>query len=753
MVNAMHKHSSLDSRLTAALIDNLRIDHFDEEDISLIVAQIGAMHPDIRQKVLALCNTLSGASSSLVISTLRRIRNAEQVFSLADLERWIGICFDFLDTQGIDAYIRFASQADIPDKLHRFRVPGGVRLKQASLMLETFIRGISGLELKIGVSRDSFTDTSVIYLPDFINRFQDNGRNLTMYKLMTVHKWAQIVCGTLTPDDSLLLPYIPASSVHPDIGTLFRQFAEREFACDLYNCIEAVRIEHFMRTELPGLMREAEGLKAELYRSRPSLNTVPEKAGIVEALYQFYLSGTLKGRHSIIDAGTLLELDLVRTDCSQKRALGLLHHIYGKAMDISGNYVSLDCPEFLGEIKPEQVSRYLAAKRQHKRQLHDGIIKKLLDLPEFEPQRMPESVNREEGQREVEPMKEYLVIKGKVLEVDEDLRNIIEERGGIPGGILVQGSDMGGGRAVTLSDLAEEQEVARAQTGGIKYAEWDYRRGGYRRNYCSLYEHDMRAGYEPFVAITRARYRGQIEILRKKFELLRREPRLLKNQRDGDHVDIDAAVEALADMHAGISPGEGFFVRTDRQERNIVVLFLVDMSGSTKGWVNTAEKESLVLMSEALEALGDRYAIYGFSGFTRTKCDFYRIKSFDDAYTEKVHERIAGIRPMDYTRMGPPIRHALGILHSVEARTKLLLILSDGKPEDWDAYKGEHAIEDTRKALLEVKERGIHAFCITIDREGQTYLPHMFGESRYTVIDDAKKLPARITEIYRRLTT
>jgi nitric oxide reductase NorD protein len=97
--------------------------------------------------------------------------------------------------------------------------------------------------------------------------------------------------------------------------------------------------------------------------------------------------------------------------------------------------------------------------------------------------------------------------------------------------------------------------------------------------------------------------------------------------------------------------------------------------------------------------------------------------------------------------------HSITLLQSVEARTRLFIILSDGKPEDWDAYKGEYAIEDTRKSLIEAREKGIHPFCITIDKEARSYLPHMYGEANYTVIDDVRKLPDKITEIYRRLTT
>ncbi|HMK42933.1 MAG TPA: VWA domain-containing protein [Dissulfurispiraceae bacterium] len=738
--------------MMSSLVDNLRIDRFDEDEIHQTIAAINSFDPHIRQRVLALCQTLSQASSSLVTSTLRRVNKAAAVFSFADLERWLGVCFDFLDSRGIDAFIRFASQADDATKLARFKVPAGLRLRSVILMLETFIGGVSGLDLKIGTARDSFTDTAVIYLPDAVGRFQDNDRNLFLYKLMVVHKWAQITCGTVTPGEFLLAPFVPTGTPHPDIAALFRQFLEREFACDIYNCIEAIRLDGFLKKELPGLMREAEAIRMDLYRARPRLEDVAGKAAVVEGLYQCFLAGRMKGRSPALDEQVLLELELVRTDITAVRSLRLLRQIYDSADRLPGAYEPRDCPEFLGDIRPDLVSRQLKLRRQMRRQQFEGLIKKILDMPEFEPKKPRAGGSGAEGRRDIDPSREYLVIRGKVIEVDAELKEIMEERGGIPGGILVQGSEMGGGRAVTLSDLVEEEEVRHVHEGGIKYPEWDYRRGGYRKNYCSLYEHDLRPADEPFVEQTLQRYRAQIDILRKKFEMLRREPRLLRNQRDGDTIDIDAAVEAYADIRAGITPRDGFYTRTDRQERNIAVFFLIDMSGSTKGWVNIAEKEALVLMAEALDALGDRYAMYGFSGFTRTKCDFYRIKSFDEANSALVKSRIAGIRPMDYTRMGPPVRHALAILKKVEARTKLMIILSDGKPEDWDAYKGEHAIEDTRKALLEVKERGIHSFCITIDREGQTYLPHMFGSSRYIVIDDVRKLPNRITEIYRRLT-
>jgi len=182
-------------------------------------------------------------------------------------------------------------------------------------------------------------------------------------------------------------------------------------------------------------------------------------------------------------------------------------------------------------------------------------------------------------------------------------------------------------------------------------------------------------------------------------------------------------------------------------------MFMVDMSGSTKGWINQAEREALVLLCEALQNLGDRYAIYGFSGMTRKRCAVFRVKRFDEPYGEAVRARISGIQPQDYTRMGVAIRHLSRLLEAVEARVKLLITLSDGKPDDYTDYRGEYGIEDTRQALFEVRREGIHPFCITIDEEASEYLPHMYGAVNYVVIDDVKKLPLKVSEIYRRLTT
>jgi len=733
-----------------SFVRNLSVDFFEEEEIEYLLGDIASFDQPARQKVQALCLALSNASSSLVPRVLSHIRHASDLLAAEDLDHWVGKAFDLLDSQGIDAALFFLGKISEAE-LTAFVAPEGVPFQDAAPKLETFLRGISGLDLKVASDQDQYTDTVTIFLPALVKRFPERAKNFLLYKLSAAYAWAQIAQGTLTfgVDISLITRRLPAYPLdHPDIEVFFSLFPEKEMALDLYTIIEAFRLAPFLRGELPGLMKQGEAILPALFQNRPGLDGLSEKSAFIESLYQQFLGN----QANAIPPGALSSplRHLPDQEPGLEESIETLMHLYSTAASLAGAYEPRQSLPFFGRIYPDRVSRAQRELRQAERRKLEALVTKLIDLPEG-PRQRPLAKSAAE-KRSIVPEKEYLLFKGKLIELDHELKAVIEERGGVPGGVLVKGSEMGGGSPVSLTDLIEEEEAA-GTDGGIKYDEWDYKRGGYKKNWCSLYEQDIHPGHEPVVEQTLRKYGGYVKMLRKKFELLKREPRTQRRQRDGDDIDLDAVIEAFSDLHAGLSPGENLFTRLDRAERNIAVLFLIDMSGSTKGWVNEAEKESLVLMAEALEALGDRYAVYGFSGMTRNRCDLYRVKGFDEPYAESVKRRIAGIEPRDYTRMGPFIRHAAKLLASVEARTKLLITLSDGKPEDWDAYKGEYGIEDTRKALGEARERGIHPFCITIDKEAQSYLPHMYGEVNYIFIDDVYKLPNRITEIYRRLTT
>ncbi len=296
-----------------------------------------------------------------------------------------------------------------------------------------------------------------------------------------------------------------------------------------------------------------------------------------------------------------------------------------------------------------------------------------------------------------------------------------------------------------------------------RYPEWDELIGDYRPRWCSVWERRASGRASLFVDSVLAEHAAKVRQLRREFQMLR--PAGLgreRRAREGDALDMDALVGDLVESRLG-RPGEGrVYLRRVRRERDVAVAFVVDLSASTRELVAEGgksvievEKESLVLMSEALEALGDRYGIFGFSGRGRQMVTFDVFKDFDERWGEPVKGRIGAMTYRMENRDGAAIRHATRRLAKLDARVRLLVLLSDGKPLDCgcDLYQAAYAQADTRMALREAREHHVHPFCITVDPHGEEYLREMYGDVRYAVIDSVDQLPARLPAIYRRLTT
>ena len=292
-----------------------------------------------------------------------------------------------------------------------------------------------------------------------------------------------------------------------------------------------------------------------------------------------------------------------------------------------------------------------------------------------------------------------------------------------------------------------------------RYPEWDAEKGDYRADWCTVRCRDIREGDPAFVADTLSRYRGEVHLIRRQFERLRptRVQRFFKQQ-EGDELDLDALVDALADREAGAPMTDKVFVRRDKKQRDVAVVFLLDMSDSTDRIVSDGqriidvEKQGLVLLLEAVGRIDDRCAVMGFASRGRHRVDVFRIKHFHEQFTSEVAARISGVEPLGYTRLGAALRHAAEHLAGVEAGTRLLVLLSDGRPYDLTYGDMRYAMEDTRVALSEIRRAGMEAFCITVDPEGPAYLEHIFGANRYTVIQDVTHLPTRLPRIYQNLT-
>ena len=268
--------------------------------------------------------------------------------------------------------------------------------------------------------------------------------------------------GTLTLDASLSaltsrLKDYPLD--HPDIDALFSQFPERNLAVDLYAIIEAFRLEPFLQEELPGLMKQARGILPDLFEDRPGLDALPEKTAYVESFYQHFLGKKTRGAAPKAFTDSLGRLASLARGAGPEESIDILISLYETASGLAGEYEARPPLTFFGKIRPENVSRTLNDLRQaHTRKL-EAQVTKLLDLPEPGPRELPVG-ERAPGERLVEPDKEYLLIKGRLVELDEELKKVIEERGGVPGGVLVKGSEIGGNSPVNLTDLIEEEEAA-----------------------------------------------------------------------------------------------------------------------------------------------------------------------------------------------------------------------------------------------------------------------------------------------------
>jgi nitric oxide reductase activation protein len=303
----------------------------------------------------------------------------------------------------------------------------------------------------------------------------------------------------------------------------------------------------------------------------------------------------------------------------------------------------------------------------------------------------------------------------------------------------------------------KDQAVAGDRTV-VRYREWDASMGDYRLNWCHVHEREAEEGSPEFVEEVLTAQRGIVRLLRRYFESLRSPGlRRVAGQVDGEDLDMDAAVGLVADLAAGRDPSERLYVRREKRERNVAVAFLVDLSGSTSRQIEQGrrvidvEKQGLVVLCEALTAIGDQFAIYGYSGQGRHQVDFIVIKDFDEGVTGRAASKLGAIAPLGQNRDGAAIRHATNKLVGRQAKTRLLIVLSDGRPLD-DGYKDEYSLEDTRMALREAQSRGIEPVCITVDREADAYLRRMYGDIRFVVVDRVEGLPEKLPRIYHRLT-
>lgn len=747
-----------------------------------LAEKLALLNPEIRRQALQQLPVIWPVSSALYDAFVDQAAKASSCLHPRQFANWVKAALDVYEADGLRQAQLFLEEVE-SNFLCQIRGEAGVRLTEVESRLLPYARSILGRELKFAAADTASFDTSTVFLPAEINLFHQQSHNFLFYKFTITFLLSLERLRTFR----VRLPALDAAQPC-SLAQFLASFDDRQLAVDLFYLAEAVRIVARLRHDFPGLLADFAEFGSGLLPQGAAGEAAGGQGAFVAALRLWLVQQAigLEVKDTLLPE-SVVALLVCHADGSRQavHSLPLTEALYQQAMTFTAPYRPGPPLPFMGVLT---VDAALTAIDQRQEELQEKVIEALRRMmaeqdkgaqgsADGEDERQKEghkgrgrtALNDKQGsmliaakhdldaaELERQLVQGVLRIGGMEFELTEELqgllREMVQEEGSIPYQAIVSAAGRPAGGLTQAVTSGDEDESAQA-VGPLSYDEWDYRRAGFRKSWCQVQVKEISPVQGTFVSSTLQKYRGLLVSLRRQFEMMSVQQTFVKRQRDGDEIDLDAVVEAVSDAKAGLSPSERLFIRLQRNDRRIAALFLLDMSSSTEGWVSTALKESLILMCEALSALGDSYAIYGFSGMRRLRSEIFTVKEFGEAYDATIKGRIAAITPKEYTRMGPAIRHATGILANTEAKIRLLITLSDGKPEDYDGYKGAYAIEDTRHALIEAKMAGIHPFCITVDKEAHAYMAHMYGEVNYIFIDQVEKLPRRMPEIYRNLTS
>ena len=299
------------------------------------------------------------------------------------------------------------------------------------------------------------------------------------------------------------------------------------------------------------------------------------------------------------------------------------------------------------------------------------------------------------------------------------------------------------------------------------YAEWDYNQQSQRPDWVTLFERRQTAGDPQLMETILETHKPIANRIKHLVDAL--QPQGITRHRgyeDGDELDLNAAIQALIDLRRGITPDPRINTRLRRHVRDIAIVVLLDLSQSTNDRVKTEQidnnnhktvlsltREATGLLAWAIDGIGDPFAIHGFASDGRHDVHYYRFKEFHQTYDERVQSRMAGMSGSLSTRMGPALRHAGEHLLRQPASKKLILLISDGEPADIDELDPQYLRHDAQKAVEENRAKGVNTFCLTLDKNADTYVSAIFGPNRYSIVDNVSRLPERLSKVFAGLTT
>ncbi|MEL6620887.1 MAG: VWA domain-containing protein [Pseudomonadota bacterium] len=301
-------------------------------------------------------------------------------------------------------------------------------------------------------------------------------------------------------------------------------------------------------------------------------------------------------------------------------------------------------------------------------------------------------------------------------------------------------------------DLSPADADHEALAGTYTYPEWNHRSRSYMPDHCRVLDAPAQQGPTPFVPDAR-----RSREVRRQFEALRPRRILQPRQVDGSELDLDALLTARADMAATGRGSDRIWQSARQTERDLSVAFLLDTSRSTEAAIGDTSvievaREAMAALACGIDAAGDRLGIWGFSSLRRDRVFLTRCKAFGDPMCNDVTANIGALTPGHYTRLGAAIRHVSAQLANEPSARKLLIVLTDGKPNDLDHYEGQHGIEDSHMAVREARTAGHSLHGIIIDEDGQDWFARIFGRGGFTLLPDPERLTRALPDIYRTLT-
>ncbi|MGQ9425712.1 nitric oxide reductase activation protein NorD [Gilvimarinus sp. F26214L] len=545
---------------------------------------------------------------------------------------------------------------------------------------------------------------------------------------------------------------------------------------DLYLLLEARAAERELIGQLPGLAASLQGLRIRAARQRPAVASFPPLRQPLERLYQQLLQEPLLPESGLPEPCGTVDRVLPLTASPEEsrrvseRLLAAMLPDCGRAAQLGPSPLLKDC--WTGELRsvgPQALAWDCAPDEDAPPgEAAPPRSARLNRRPEVRESRPGEEDSDSEAPWMIqldEPHPHAEDPMGLQRPTDRDQEDSAEQYGDLVSELAQARliSSPGRPREVLLADdppdaRARRELRARIREGrGIAYPEWDYRREAYREEGAVVRLLTPDRGSREWVEATLEQHRAMLGEIRRRFEMLRAKPAWERKRPDGEEIDIDGYTEARADFLAGGSLGEGFYCSRRQADRNLAITLLVDVSGSTDSWVAAnrriidVEREALLLVSEALEGLGEPWSVLTFSGEGPQAVTVRCIKGFGEPYRQEVSRRISALEPEHYTRAGAAIRHASVELMKKPAAHRLLLLLSDGKPNDRDDYEGRYGVEDMAQAVKEARLQGIHPFCLTIDRQAAAYLPRIFGAGHYALLPEPERLPVALLDWMRRL--